>query len=199
MSTKKYFNLLLITALTVVPISGIELGPRPKALAALLVSGIAVKSVDKAKESQAVVDISNKLGIDPINAGSVVALSGALYAFSFLANDDIAPQLSKYSKRAPLAAVVTYLATRKLTQSIVIEIPIVGRFLACPTFDKSSNSDKSSDSDKPSDCDSCQVVCKRCLLTKGVLIAAGYMAANDLIEHASTFIGQWIVDRRSGV
>ncbi len=185
MSTKKRFNLLLITALTAVPIAKAELGPRPKALAALLASGIAMKGADKAKESQTVVDISNKLGIDPTNAGSVVALSCGLYAFSFLAKDNLAPQLSKYSKRAPLAALVTYLATRKSTQSIVVEIPIIGRFLACPTFDKSSDSDKLSDSD------SCQAVCKHCILTKGALIIALYMAADDSIKYASKSFKDW--------
>lgn len=122
---KIFFSLILVSS---VQISAID--PRIKAGASLAFAGVAMTATKKLEKNEMVRKIAAATGLDPFDVTGVIGVSAGCFAWSALSNDNIAPGFIKYAIRAPLAGLVGYLATTQTCNDVVVNIPLIGDFLA---------------------------------------------------------------------
>ena len=173
MGTKKFFNLLLLTVLTLSTAGeAVEVPPQAKAILGLLGAGVANFMADKAQQNPMVSKFADKVGVDPKDIGNVIGMSAVSKSISYFVKPEIGKEFDKLSGRAPLAAAVSYLVSRRQARLVFQHIPALGRYLVCPKFN-------SLDPEK-----GCQGRCKDCSLTSGVICIAAYTAISKIIDGA---------------
>jgi len=169
MGTKKNFNFLLLMMLTVPIVEAIP--DQAKAILGLLGAGVANFMANKALQNHMVSQFADKVGVDPQDIGNVIGMSAASKSISYFVEEEIGKEFDKLSGRAPLAAGVSYLVSRRQARLIFQHIPVLGQYLVCPKFN-------SSDDEK-----GCQGRCKDCSLTSGVICIAAYTAISKIIDN----------------
>ena len=149
----------------------VDVPPQAKAVMGLVAAGVANLMTDKAQASSVVSHFANKLGVHAKDIGNVIGMSAASTAISYLVEEKtLRPEFQKFACRAPLAAGVSYLSSRRIVRLIFKHIPLLGQYLVCPNFD-SSNPDKG-----------CQGKCKDCSLTSGIIVAGLYTVIGKSID-----------------
>jgi len=168
MGTKKFFNLLFLTALAVSTVRG-DIPDHVKAVAALAVSGISTVIINKVQKNSSVAKAAKYAGLDPQDVRNVIGVSGTFFAASFFVNEKLRKRFQRFATRAPLAAGVSYLITRRSVRSVIKGVKGVGGFLVCPQFKEDAEN-------------GCQGICDHCMLTNGMIFAGTYIAIDQAID-----------------
>jgi len=179
MSTKKIFNLLLLTAL-IVPTVGravkfFNIPAGAKFVFGLAVTALCKNMVKKGREEHSkgafLSSFCTSIGINQTDLSNVVGFTGVLSSFAVVANKKIGNECKRFAFQAPLSIAVSYLVTRRPVRSFFCEIPGIGDYLGCSNYKSDT---KRVDGD-------CKGICQSCFLTNSILFLGTFTGTGKLI------------------
>jgi hypothetical protein len=154
---------------------GVGIGnERLQAVVALTGAAIALGGTNALSKSKVVRSATAAVGLDADDVAKVVGISGSCAALSYLASEDVANGLWRFSKRAPVVGALFALTCSRPAQSLVSNIPVLGPNLVCPTVAEDAANGRT----EPT----CNGICRKCIMTKGITGTALYLAVDQLLN-----------------
>lgn len=145
-----------------------DLDPKAQAGVAIGLAALSSYAAETLSEKAMVKTMAHHCGVDTKDACKVVSIASGLYGLSMLTEKHIGEGLRSMAKRVPLAAAVIRATTSETFGSVAQHIPVVGKSFVCKET-------------------GCTGLCKRCVLSKGVLGIGTYTMLDAVLTKAFNY------------